>query len=323
MDQEKLQLFKRWDGVSNFYIWDAGYLWIEVDPNDDAECKHSNNHFQPIKRMLVESIRDGRLIAHYPLGGQNFIYQDFMEQFPIGTLQRRLFDWNRLILKRQNLRSYAEKIDEAPLFLFAEKRSELKNESLSPEDLISSLKIWCENDIDIMIQEWGKKPKTFSYQNLGCRAATTREWLTLQRIIKSSCLEFKYEGNPASEKKLLHRIEDKLKALLEKEFGICLQQGFKLYTKTDNGTFKFKFKSKDNQETSQIDFKSYLTEQLKLELKKRSESGHPEDLVEITNELQNRGVADSELENIIQFDSLAGLNRIEYDPNENEPPRRS
>ena len=60
-----------------------------------------------------------------------------------------------------------------------------------------------------------------------------------------------------------------------------------------------------------------------MELKKQSESGHPEDLVEITNELQNRGVADSELENIIQFDSLAGLNRIEYDPNENEPPRRS
>ena len=49
MGQEKLQLFKRWDRISNFYIWDAGYLWIEVDPNDDVECKRSDNHFHPIK----------------------------------------------------------------------------------------------------------------------------------------------------------------------------------------------------------------------------------------------------------------------------------
>ena len=39
----------------------------------------------------------------------------------------------------------------------------------------------------------------------------------------------------------------------------------------------------------------------------------------ITNELQKRGVSDSELESIIQFDSMAGLDRIEYDPYENEP----
>ena len=70
MGQEKLQLFKHWDGVSNFYIWDAGYLWIEVDPNDDVEYKRSDNHFHPIKRMLIESIKDGSLVARYPFKGQ-------------------------------------------------------------------------------------------------------------------------------------------------------------------------------------------------------------------------------------------------------------
>ena len=320
MGQEKLQLFKHWDGVSNFYIWDAGYLWIEVDPNDDAECKHSNNHFQPTKRMLVESIRDGRLIAHYPLGGQNFTYQDFMEQFPIGTLQRRLFDWNRLILKRQNLRSYAEKIDEAPLFLFAEKRPIREDEDSSLENFISGIKVWCENDVEVVIQAPGKQARTFSHENLGFRKSDTLEWLTLQKIIKSPSLSLKYGDSPTSEKKLLQRVEDKVKALLTKEFKIKFPAGFKLYSSLGGGEFEFKFKSKQYEEFPQENFANYSIDRLKQELKLlRSESGRPIDLVEITNELQKRGVSESELESIIQFDSMAGLDQIEYDPYENEP----
>ena len=319
MGQEKLQLFKHWDGVSNFYIWDAGYLWIEVDPNDDAECKHSNNHFQPIKRMLVESIRDGRLVAHYPFKGHRITYHDFFDKFPAGSLHSKFFDWKRVILDRKDLKRYAEKIDEAPLFLFAEKRPIREDEDSSLENFISGIKVWCENDVEVVIQAPGKQARTFSHENLGFRKSDTLEWLTLQKIIKSPSLSLKYEDSPTSEKKLLQRVEDKVKTLLTKEFGIKFPDGFKLYSPLGNGEFKLKFKSKQYEESSQENFANYSTDQLKKELKLRSESGHPTDLIEITNELQKRGVSDSELESIIQFDSMAGLDRIEYDPYENEP----
>ena len=318
MGQEKLQLFKHWDGVSNFYIWDAGYLWIEVDPNDDAECKHSNNHFQPIKRMLVESIRDGRLVAHYPFKGHRITHHDFFDKFPAGSLYSKFFDWKKVILDREDLKRYAEKIDEAPLFLFAEKRPVGKGQDNSLENFISGIKVWCENDIEIVIQEPSKKARTFGHESLGCRESDTLEWLTLQKIIKSPSLLFKYGDSPASEKKLLQRVEDKVKALLTKEFGIEFPAGFKLYSSLGGGEFEFKFKSKQYEEFPQENFANYSIDRLKQELKLRYGSGRPIDVIAIANELKEQGVSDSELQSIIQLDSIAGLDQIKFDPYENE-----
>ena len=64
----------------------------------------------------------------------------------------------------------------------------------------------------------------------------------LQKIIKSPNLRFKYRDNPASEKKLLQRVEDKVKVLLTKEFEIKFPLGFKLYSPLGGGEFEFKFK---------------------------------------------------------------------------------
>ena len=269
--------------------------------------------------MLVESIKDGSLVARYPFKGQRITYHNFFDKFPAGSLHSKFFDWKKVILDRKDLKRYAEKIDEAPLFLFAEKRPIREDEDSSLENFISGIKVWCENDIEIVIQEPSKKARTFGHESLGCRESDTLEWLTLQKIIKSPSLSLKYGDSPASEKKLLQRVEDKVKTLLTKEFGIKFPDGFKLYSPLGNGEFKLKFKSKQYEESSQENFANYSTDQLKKELKLRSESGHPTDIIEITNELQKRGVSDSELESIIQFDSMAGLDRIEYDPYENEP----
>jgi hypothetical protein len=320
MNQEKQQLFKDWDGVTKFYIWDAGYLWIEVDPGDDTACEDSKNRFQPIKRMIVENIKQDKLIAYFSWGNKVYTHQDFMEEFTVGTPQRRMFVWSRVFIDRNDLRRFAEGINEAPLFLFPEKRLVIGNDSSSIEDYISRLKIWCENDIEIIIQEQGKKPRTFSHESLGCREIDTLEWLTLQKIIKSPNLRFKYRDNPASEKKLLQRVEDKVKVLLTKEFEIKFPVGFKLYSPLGGGEFEFKFKSKNYHETIQNDFEKYTDKQLKMELRERSRlGGRVEDYFDVFTELQKRGVSDSELESIIQFDSLANLDQQKVDTHENRP----
>jgi len=318
MDQDKQQLFKDWDGVTKFYVWDASYLWIEVDPNDDTACKDFNNRFQPIKRMMVENIKQGKLIAYYSLSGNTYSHSDFLEKFPVGTLQRRLLDWNRIFMDRKDLKLFAEEINEAPLFLFAEKRSALVDDNPSTEEYISSLKIWCENDIEIVIQEPGKKARRFSNEIVGCARSDTLEWRTLLKIIRSPSLNFNYGDSPDSEKKLFQRIEGKLKALLVKEFGVKFLDGFKLYSPLGSGQFKLKFKSEQYEEPSEEIFANYSTDQLKEELRLRSKSCSPADLIGITCELQKRDVPNSELENIIQFDSTAGLDQIEYEPYENE-----
>ena len=320
MNQEKQQLFKDWDGVTKFYIWDAGYLWIEVDPGDDTACEDSKNRFQPIKRMIVENIKQGKLIAYFSWGNKVYTHQDFMEEFTAGTPQRRMFVWSRVFIDRNDLRRFAEGINEAPLFLFPEKRLVIGNDSSSIEDYISSLKIWCENDIEIIIQEPGKKPQTFSYESLGCRESDTLEWLTLQKIIKSPSLNYKYEGNRTSAKKRFQRIEGKLKDLLTKKFKIKFPVGFKLYSPLGGGEFEFKFKSKNHHETIQNNFDKYTTEQLKIELRERSRlGGRPEDCIDVFKELQERGISNSELESIIQFDNLATLDQQKVDPYENRP----
>ena len=318
MNQDKQQLFKDWDRVTKFHIWDATYLWIEVDPYDETACKDFNNRFQPIKRMMVENIKQAKLLAYYSLGGNTYTHSNFMEKFPVGTLQRRLFDWSRIFMKRNDLKRFAEVIKETPLFLFSEKRPALVDHSSSFEDYISSLKIWCENDIEIVIQEPGKKARRFGHEIVGCANSDTLEWRTLLRIIRSPSLNFSYGDNPGSEKKIFQRIDGKLKALLTKEFGVKFPDGFKLYSPLGSGVFELKLKSDQCEKPSEEDFANYSTDQLKKELSVRSESGHAADLMEVYDELLKRDVPNSELKSIIQFDSLAGLDQIEYEPYENE-----
>jgi hypothetical protein len=45
----------------------------------------------------------------------------------------------------------------------------------SLENFISGIKVWCENDVEVMIQAPGKQARTFSHENLGFRKSDTLE----------------------------------------------------------------------------------------------------------------------------------------------------
>jgi len=106
-------------------------------------------------------------------------------------------------------------------------------------------------------------------------------------------------------------LEDKLKLLLGKEYSFEFPKRFKLYENFGKGIFKFKFQCRGEKEIPKPNFSKISTVELKSSLKDiQNDEKKMQEYTAIAKELQNRGVSDDEIESIINFKKLTGLDGI-------------
>ena len=190
------------------------------------------------------------------------------------------------------------------------------------EAFIKSLKIWNINEVEIIVQQPEKKPHAFSYQNCGFSSSDTNEWKTLLKILNQKEPMFEYGKNRDADKKLLQRVEEKLKRHLDKEYTLSFPEGFKLYDNIKKGVFKFKFQSLGGKDSPKLDLSESSIQELKESLKNiHNDEEKMKEYVAIAKELEGRGVSAEEIESIINFKKLTGLDgKIDHTPPKKTPP---
>ncbi|SPD73760.1 hypothetical protein PITCH_A1930003 [uncultured Desulfobacterium sp.] len=125
-----------------------------------------------------------------------------------------------------------------------------KQVSLTPEDFIKSLRVWRENDIEVIIQEPQKQPKSYEFGLFNYRSSKAKGWKILHGIIDYP--NHVYRTPDDASRKLLERLNYKLVSFISKHFNLSLPNNFKLYERCNNvdktGTYRFKFQIKDERE---------------------------------------------------------------------------
>lgn len=96
--------------------------------------------------------------------------------------------------------------------------------------LIKSLKVWCENDVEILIQKPNQKAIICTPDMLSFRDANTKQWNNLIRLLKSSDGMFSYGDNKNQAKSTWKVIEKKLIVFLSDKFNLSLPDNFKLFS---------------------------------------------------------------------------------------------
>ena len=118
------------------------------------------------------------------------------------------------------------------------------------EDFIRSLRVYFENKDEVKIQERGKEPKTFDYQNLGFNTKRKdSEWARFICVIEGP--EHFYKYGPATNTNVYDKNRSKLKEIdiklvkfLKKEYQLEVPKGSKTYEKAIKegpGVYRFKF----------------------------------------------------------------------------------
>jgi len=311
MDYDYYFFRSRWTIKEGVQLLFTDYLSYE-DMSDYKTLLHHNEKdryakvFGAVLDLIEEDVKAGVL---RPLNSGEYRIYHFLD-YEVGKddflkyLQQKIIPFMKLkgMSPSERLGRF---IEETKRLGHKETLKPFTQENGNAEVFIKSLRIYCENDVEIKIQEPGKKPRTFSFENCGFNSSNTNEWKALLKILRQVEPIFEYGENRDADKKLLQRLEEKLKLHLGKEYSLEFPEGFKLYENIGKGTFKFKFQCRGGKENPKLDFSEFSTEKLKESLKniQNDEKKMQEDVATV-KELRNRGVSDDEIESIINFEKL-------------------
>ena len=189
---------------------------------------------------------------------------------------------------------------------------EKMKEAKDPTPFIKSLRIYCENDIEIKIQAPTKQPITCNPDSLGFRNKETDQWKYLIGLLQSAGGTFSYSRKEGTKKSAWREIEKKLRAFLNSKFGLNLPNDFKLFSSTQEaGVRKPIFQIHKPEDKNREDFSTLGKDQIAEKIRELSISPDTK-----TADLLNKAVARAEELGFSQLEMVGMLKTDDFLPSE-------
>jgi hypothetical protein len=187
------------------------------------------------------------------------------------------------------------------------------------ETFIRSLKIGSVNEVEIIIQQPGKKSVAYPSSTLGFFSCNTKEWKGLLGILKSG--NFQHASSNRSAKEKFKRIEKKLITFFTRQFSLAIGSDFKIFALSpgNEGVRAPIFQILTRAIDRDFDYSSLNREETEEELKQLCLSDDVETAGQfkaLTEHAKSIGMTDSDIELIIDVEGEF-RDRDVVDPYEN------
>ena len=182
---------------------------------------------------------------------------------------------------------------------YGKTKGKSEDDSLGSLEVVSGLRVWNENTVEILIQQPGKKSTTHTPSSLGFENSKTDEWKALLGILKDG--EFCYKKKETAKKSMYLRIEKKLIKVFKVQFGLTPPDGFKIFQSVRGGEgirrpiFKI---GQGGTDTDIDDYSGYDKPQILEAIKNLTLSNDPDDIPNLKSaydRAKKLGIKDSEL----------------------------
>ena len=260
---------------SEFRIQDYEPGALELDPNKrDAQLHVFNFIRDAVRSGEIYYLDDFEFLIHNPilvevdiesllLWFKNNPEKKSRIDFHLGTLGRDFPKaWSALI---ENIQDAEEEILPSQ-----PEQTSVEVDEKETIEFLNNLRVWCENDIEILVQAPKKKPIICNPDMLSFRDDKTAQWIRLIALLKNPDGTFFYSKAQGAEKSAWQVIERKLRNFIRERFKLNISDNLKLFEviKGKPGVRKPIFKVTKNQreDASIRDYSEYDVKEVMLEI---------------------------------------------------------